>query len=117
MLKLRRLNVIQCRTKCFVVRLQFVLHLGPNRFYTGTGTNVNLPIDLKQETVKSVNEPTSGHVLPFHLKVVKDLSRYSTTVFLVNNGIIFLRTKTKVCLRDSTFVLSHVGMINNTSLA
>ena len=70
MLKLRRLNVIQFRTKCFLVKLKFVLHFGPNRFYTGTGTNVNLPIDLKQETVKTVDEPTSGQVLPFHLEVV-----------------------------------------------
>ena len=35
----------------------------------------------------------------------------------LNSGITFLRTKTKVGLRDSTFVLSHVGETNNTSLA
>ena len=42
MLKLRRLNVTQFWTKCFVLKLTFVLHFAPNnRFYTGTGTNVN----------------------------------------------------------------------------
>ena len=41
MLKLRKLNVTLFRTKCFVLKLRFVLHVGPNRFYTCTGTNVN----------------------------------------------------------------------------
>ena len=41
MLKLRRLNVIQFRTKCFVVKLKFVLHVAPNIFYTGIVINVN----------------------------------------------------------------------------
>ena len=50
----------------------------------------------------------------------KRLTNTTTTRRLhswLNNGSIFLRTKTNVCLRDSTLVLSHVEKTNFTSLA